>query len=193
MDQWKDQSGNARNLTPVSGGSATYTTSVFGSVASAKFNGTTSDYTHTNLDFNVATLCAVIKNDAANNVGTLFAGGANTLDYRTYATGGKLHELLKAGVALIGQSTTTYDTSVHLVCATYDGTTGNAAFYTDGSAAGTASGGPAITTLNGEIGANSGAELYKGDIGMLLAYQSVLSGANLTAIHQYACTNYGTP
>lgn len=198
MDQWKDQSGNARNLTP-DAGSATYTSSQFGTVAGAVFNGSTSSYIHASLDFNVSTLCAVIKNDAANAVGTLFSqSGSAALDYRSYAAGGQLHELVKSGVALIGQSTTAYGSgTAHLVCATYDGTGGAGAgvwaFYTDGSAAGSGTNGPVITNNNQQIGENGGAEFYKGSIGMLLAWQSVLTSTNLTQdIPRYACTNYGT-
>jgi hypothetical protein len=187
VTSWNDSSGNGYTATTATG--PTYKTNIQNSLPALLFDGT-DDQLGSNLpaDQKPFTLFAAVMSNNNSGDRTILGGNASgSRQYRSDATGER-SQLLSSGVSLLGQSdlsATTTNTWVY-VGATYSAT-GAFVFYRNGADFG-GSGTNDVTFTAGrttQIGASSNGERWKGYIGEILQYDSVLSTPDREAVEAY--------
>jgi hypothetical protein len=194
---WADQSSNANNLTCVN--LPVYNTSVLDGLPGISFVGASSQkctFGSTVAWPGAETIFVVEQaTGAASSLNSVVGGNISGSFYYRVGTGSVLNpQLLKNQVASIGTGTsamvsgTYYQSNV-----TYNSTTGAFAFRQAEAANGSGTNIVSITAGQTAIatGSVTGTEFLTGTIVEIFAYNTVLSGPNITALESYLFTKYG--
>lgn len=188
----RDYSGGGRHMTLGANGSAAGDDPVW-SAAGLTFVAASSQFCGNGSGVNVfaGTPLTIIAAIRATGTGarTIIGGAAasNGPQFRINASD-KL-ELLKAGVASIGTSTSNYNNAWHVVATTYDGTT--ARFYRNGMPDGAGTSAQTMSVQSSYIGKRGATDFYSGEMAYLVAYDRALTQAEIAYASQNIARHVG--
>lgn len=206
QDRWFDQSGNIGNdgtLTPVIVSAcvaSVYKTNQINGKPAVQFNGTNGPNATCFARSNSGTAIPwsgevtefIVAKAGDTGIERAYASGGTQVVL--WETGVHLNQIQKATVGVIGTGTASADTNWHQLNFTYKSSTGAFSFRADRAADGSGTNAQTIlgTYLTLGMDANFGGRFtFSGEIAEFLLYNSVLSGANITAAEAYLHAKYG--
>lgn len=145
--------------------------------------------------FTTCTIMAVIITPASLTFGTIMAGtSGGALQLRLDNSSGNWHlTLINSGVAGIGDDSgvaSLAPSTMYLVTATFDGSTGAWTLRRNGVQTASGTGGSSPTSPNNQIGASGGGETSQHDLLELAAADRVLGSTPLAAAEDFLMTKY---
>ena len=191
VGSWTDDSGSGNTLTQANAANKpTYkATAGPGGRPCVRFDG--GDYLFkatTTITPSPITIFAVLK-PSDGSPRTICSGDTNSAQYRTNSL---KQDLLKAGVADIGSSTTSLSTvAFQQINMTWNGTT--VTYRLSGANDGSATNAQTLTGNIRAVGVSIGviSELFLGDICMVRIYTSVLTGAQIATVEAEILARWG--